>query len=237
MSSALCIPGTTCRFEETLFQSTADGKPFVDVLKEQGIMAGIKVDTGLTALPRTKNETATTGLDGLPDRCARYYEQGARFAKWRAVMRIDKADGAPSDAAILENTHALARYAQISQAAGLVPIVEPEILMDGDHDIETTAYYTERVLSFTFRALNEYDVCLDAALLKPNMVRMTSALQNMVWMYARWLTVLCVPCLCPSSMMQLVRLQRCPGSDGGSVLYLARVRSSSLWFLSPWVLL
>lgn len=157
-------------FEETLFQATADGTPFVDVLKEQGIVAGIKVDTGLTALPRTKNETATTGLDGLPERCARYYAQGARFAKWRAVMRIGKEDGAPSDAAILENTHALARYAQISQAAGLVPIVEPEILMDGDHDIETTAYYTERVLSFTFRALNEFDVCLDAALLKPNMV-------------------------------------------------------------------
>jgi len=85
-------------------------------------------------------------------------------------MRIGKEDGAPSDAAIIENTHALARYAQISQAAGLVPIVEPEILMDGDHDIETTAYYTERVLSYTFRALNEFDVCLDAALLKPNMV-------------------------------------------------------------------
>lgn len=167
------VPATTNRFEETLFQATADGTPFVDVLKEQGIVAGIKVDTGLTALPRTKNETATTGLDGLPERCARYYAQGARFAKWRAVMRIGKEDGAPSDAAILENTHALARYAQISQAAGLVPIVEPEILMDGDHDIETTAYYTERVLSFTFRALNEFDVCLDAALLKPNMVRLT----------------------------------------------------------------
>jgi len=158
------------RFEETLFQSTGDGKQFVDVLNEQGIKPGIKVDTGLTALPRTKNETATTGLDGLPERCARYYAQGARFAKWRAVMRIGKEDGAPSDAAIIENTHALARYAQISQAAGLVPIVEPEILMDGDHDIETTAYYTERVLSYTFRALNEFNVCLDAALLKPNMV-------------------------------------------------------------------
>lgn len=157
-------------FEETLFQSADDGRQFVDILKEKGIVPGIKVDTGLTALPRTKAETATTGLDGLPDRCKRYYEQGARFAKWRAVMRIGEADGAPSDAAIMENVHALARYAQIAQANGLVPIVEPEVLLDGDHDIETTAYYTERVLSFTFRALNEYDVCLDAALLKPNMV-------------------------------------------------------------------
>jgi fructose-bisphosphate aldolase, class I len=131
---------------------------------------GIKVDTGLTVLPRTAGETATTGLDGLPDRCKAYYAQGARFAKWRAVMRIGGADGAPSDAAILENTHALARYAQIAQDAGLVPIVEPEVLLDGDHTIQETAYWTERVLSFTFRALNEFDVCLEAALLKPNMV-------------------------------------------------------------------
>lgn len=157
-------------FEETLYQDAADGTPFVKILQGKGIVPGIKVDTGLTALPRTKGETATTGLDGLPERCQRYYEQGARFAKWRAVMRIGKADGAPSDAAILENCHALARYAQISQAAGLVPIVEPEVLLDGDHTIEETAYYTERVLSFTFRALNEYDVCLDGSLLKPNMV-------------------------------------------------------------------
>lgn len=157
-------------FEETLYQSTADGVPFVDVLKSKGIVPGIKVDTGLTALPRTKGEVATTGLDGLPERCKKYYEQGARFAKWRAVMRISKADGAPSDAAILENAHALARYAQISQQNGLVPIVEPEVLLDGDHDIEETAYYTERVLSFTFRALNEYDVCMEGSLLKPNMI-------------------------------------------------------------------
>lgn len=157
-------------FEETLYQSAADGTPFVDVLRRQGIVPGIKVDTGLAALARTASETWTTGLDGLPARCAKYYEQGARFAKWRAVMRIGRSDGAPSDAAILENAHALARYAAIAQAAGLVPIVEPEVLLDGDHTIKETAYWTERVLSFTFRALNEFDVCLDAALLKPNMV-------------------------------------------------------------------
>lgn len=113
-------------FEETLYQSAADGAPFVDILKGQGIVPGIKVDTGLAALARTKGETWTTGLDGLPARCAKYYEQGARFAKWRAVMRIGRADGAPSDASILENAHALARYAAIAQSAGLVPIVEPE---------------------------------------------------------------------------------------------------------------
>lgn len=157
-------------FEETLFQDGRDGKPFVDTLRSQGIVPGIKVDTGLTVLPRTVSETATTGLDGLPDRCKRYYQRGARFAKWRACMRIGQKDGAPSDAAILENCHALARYAQIAQSNGLVPIVEPEVLLDGDHGIKETAYWTERVLSFTFRALNEYDVCLDAILLKPNMI-------------------------------------------------------------------
>lgn len=164
-----CISGAIM-FEETLFQNAADGTPFVKILQDKGIVPGIKVDTGLTALPRTAGETATSGLDGLPERCKKYYDQGARFAKWRAVMRVSKKEGCPSDAAILENTHALARYAQISQMNGLVPIVEPEVLLDGDHDIEETAYYTERVLSFTFRALNEFDVCLDGALLKPNMV-------------------------------------------------------------------
>lgn len=113
-------------FEETLYQNSRSGAPFVDILRAQGIVPGIKVDTGLAVLSRTKGETWTTGLDGLPARCARYYEQGARFAKWRAVMRIGRGDGAPSDAAILENAHALARYAAIAQAAGLVPIVEPE---------------------------------------------------------------------------------------------------------------
>eukprot|EP00179_Madagascaria_erythrocladioides_P006894 CAMPEP_0198323388 /NCGR_PEP_ID=MMETSP1450-20131203/11648_1 /TAXON_ID=753684 ORGANISM="Madagascaria erythrocladiodes, Strain CCMP3234" /NCGR_SAMPLE_ID=MMETSP1450 /ASSEMBLY_ACC=CAM_ASM_001115 /LENGTH=403 /DNA_ID=CAMNT_0044027083 /DNA_START=86 /DNA_END=1297 /DNA_ORIENTATION=- len=156
-------------FEETLYQSTADGKQFVDVLKDQGIVPGIKVDTGLTALPRTDGETATTGLDGLPERCKKYYEQGARFAKWRAVMRI-QGDSCPSDAAIMENAHALARYGQIAQSAGLVPIIEPEVLLDGDHDIEKNAYVSEKVLSYTFRYLNEYDVCLDAILLKPNSI-------------------------------------------------------------------
>lgn len=167
-------------FEETLYQNAADGTPFVKILQDKGIVPGIKVDTGLTALPRTKGETATTGLDGLPERCKRYYEQGARFAKWRAVMRISKADGAPSDAAILENAHALARYAQISQLNGLVPIVEPEVLLDGDHDIDETAYYTERVLSFTFRALNEYDVNLEGSLLKPNMINPGTDSSNQV---------------------------------------------------------
>ncbi|KAK9867653.1 hypothetical protein WJX84_007745 [Apatococcus fuscideae] len=155
-------------FEETLYQSCADGTPFVDVLRKQGIVPGIKVDTGLSVLPGTDGETATQGLDNLGARCAEYYKQGARFAKWRAVLKIG--EGCPSSMAILENAHGLARYAQISQENGLVPIVEPEVTLGpGDYGIEETAYWSERVYSHVFRLLNEYDIALDGILLKPNM--------------------------------------------------------------------
>lgn len=156
-------------FEETLYQSGADGKPFVDTLKEQGILPGIKVDTGLSVLPGTDGETATQGLDNLGQRCAEYYKQGARFAKWRAVLKIG--DGAPSTTAILENAHGLARYAQIAQENGLVPIVEPEVTLGpGSYSIEETAFWSERVYSHVFRLLDEYKVLLEGILLKPNMV-------------------------------------------------------------------
>jgi len=157
-------------FEETLYQSTADGKPFVNVLRDQGIVPGIKVDTGLQVLPGTAGETATQGLDGLGDRCKAFYKQGARFAKWRAVIKIGE-DGCPSTTAVFENAHALARYGQICQENGLVPIIEPEITLGpGDYSIETTAFWSERVYSHVFRMLNEYNVQLDAILLKPNMI-------------------------------------------------------------------
>ncbi|KAL2641732.1 hypothetical protein R1flu_009319 [Riccia fluitans] len=157
-------------FEETLFQSTRDGKQFVDVLKGQGIVPGIKVDTGLQPIDGTDGETATQGLDGLGERCRRYYQQGARFAKWRAVIKVD-AEKHPSSTAIIENAHGLARYAQICQANGLVPIVEPEVTLgDGDYSIERTAYISERVNSHVFRFLNEYNVILEGILLKPNMI-------------------------------------------------------------------
>ncbi|KAK9809280.1 hypothetical protein WJX73_000448 [Symbiochloris irregularis] len=155
-------------FEETLYQSGADGTPFVDTLKKQGIIPGIKVDTGLAVLAGTDGETATQGLDNLGQRCADYYRQGARFAKWRAVLKIG--EGCPSTTAILENAHGLARYAQISQENGLVPIVEPEVTLGpGDYGIEETAYWSERVYSHVFRLLNEYNVALEGILLKPNM--------------------------------------------------------------------
>ena len=156
-------------FEETLYQSSDEGVQFVDILKSQGILPGIKVDTGLDVLPGTDGETSTQGLDNLGTRCAAYYKQGARFAKWRAVLKISD-EGGPSTMAILENAHGLARYAQIAQANGLVPIVEPEVTLGpGNYTIEETAYWSERVYSHVMRLLNEYGVVLEGILLKPNM--------------------------------------------------------------------
>jgi len=155
-------------FDETFYQKSADGVLFPELLLSQGILPGIKVDKGTVVLPGTDDETATTGLDGLGERCKKYYEGGARFAKWRAVLKI--ANGAPSPLAIQENAHTLARYAVICQENGLVPIVEPEVLMDGVHSIEVSAAVTERVLAAVFKALNDHHVLLEGILLKPNMV-------------------------------------------------------------------
>lgn len=155
-------------FEETLYQSTADGKPFVKLLQERGIIPGIKVDRGTVVLPGTNGETATQGLDDLGKRCAKYYADGARFAKWRAVLKIGSAQ--PSEMAILENAHGLARYAQICQENGLVPIVEPEVLVDGTHTIDECARASERVFAGVVKALQDFNVLLEGALLKPNMV-------------------------------------------------------------------
>nr|AAB61592.1 fructose-biphosphate aldolase [Mesembryanthemum crystallinum] len=155
-------------FEETLYQKTAAGKPFVEVLKEGNVLPGIKVDKGVVELAGTNGETTTQGLDGLGARCAQYYAAGARFAKWRAVLKIGPTE--PSPLAILENANGLARYAIICQENGLVPIVEPEILVDGPHDIDRCAEVTERVLAACYKALNDHHVLLEGTLLKPNMV-------------------------------------------------------------------
>ncbi|CAL5222687.1 g5088 [Coccomyxa viridis] len=155
-------------FEETLFQPSAGGTPFVDILKSKGILPGIKVDKGVVPLPDTDGETTTQGFDDLGKRCAKYYQQGARFAKWRAVLKISAS--APSPLAIHENAYGLARYASICQENGLVPIVEPEILTDGTHSIEVCAAATERVLAATYKALADHKVLLEGTLLKPNMV-------------------------------------------------------------------
>jgi len=166
-------------FEETLYQNAEDGTPFVEVLKGQGIIPGIKVDKGVQPLFGTDGETVTQGITDLGKRCAKYYAAGARFAKWRAVLHIKDSSGAtPSQLSIDQNASTLARYAAICQANGLVPIVEPEVLMDGEHTIETAAVVTEKVLAAVYKALSDHHVMLEGTLLKPNMVRSGQASAN-----------------------------------------------------------
>ena len=155
-------------FEETLYQKHVDGELMVDKLTNQGILPGIKVDKGLKPLPGgLEHETYCSGLDGLVERASDYYVQGARFAKWRAVLQITE-DG-PSQLAILENAWGLARYARSVQESGLVPIIEPEILMDGDHTIEKTAEVQEEVIKTVYKACQTNGVLLEGTLLKPSM--------------------------------------------------------------------
>merc|ERR1719401_3373967 len=157
-------------FEETLFQNDPDGKPFVDVMKEKSIIPGIKVDTGLIPLYNGgPGEKWCRGLDTLAERCEKYYAQGARFAKWRTALQIDVEAGCPTDLAIEVAAQDLARYARICQEFGLVPIVEPEILIDGSHDIITTARIQERVLTTVYAKLQDNGVLLEGSLLKPSM--------------------------------------------------------------------
>lgn len=156
-------------YEETLYQNHQNGTPFVDCLNSVGVLPGIKVDTGLQPLPGADPiETWCTGLDGLKERAAKYYAQGARFAKWRAVLQI-AGDGCPSALSIQENAWGLARYARAVQESGLVPIVEPEILMDGDHNIEKTLAVQGKVLAAVYKALDDNNVFLEGSLLKPSM--------------------------------------------------------------------
>jgi fructose-bisphosphate aldolase class I len=155
-------------FDETIRQRASDGTPLAETLARQGIIPGIKVDAGTTGLAGFPGEKITQGLDGLADRLAEYRELGARFTKWRAVITIG--DGIPTDGCIAANAEALARFAAASQAAGLVPIVEPEVLMDGDHPIERCDQATRDTLAAVFAALRRHRVRLDGMLLKPNMV-------------------------------------------------------------------
>ena len=155
-------------YDETIRQSALDGTPFPKLLENQGIVPGIKVDKGAKPLAKAPGETVTEGLDGLRERLNEYRELGARFTKWRAV--IDIGDGLPTPYAIHVNAHALGRYAVLSQEAGLVPIVEPEVLMDGDHTIERCYEVTEATLHAVFHELHLQRVELDGMLLKPNMV-------------------------------------------------------------------
>jgi fructose-bisphosphate aldolase class I len=160
--------GGVILFDETIRQSSADGTPFPKLLESKGIVPGIKVDTGAKPLALAEGETVTEGLDGLRERLNEYRELGARFAKWRAVITIGK--DIPSEYCIWTNAHALARYAALCQEASIVPIVEPEVLMDGDHTIERSFEVTSRTLHAVFTELRDQRVQPEGILLKPNMV-------------------------------------------------------------------
>lgn len=155
-------------YEETLGQKTQAGVPFVELLQKQNIIPGIKVDLGLINLPLVDTEKVTQGLDGLAERLAKYKEMGARFAKWRAVFNI--ADNKPSALAIKTNANLLARYAAICQQAGIVPIVEPEVLMDGNHTIDRCKLVTEKILHTVFNQLYRNNVLFEGMILKPSMI-------------------------------------------------------------------
>ena len=155
-------------YDETIWQKAKDGTPLVDIIKASGSIPGIKVDEGTKPLPNSPDELITIGLDKLADRLPKYYDAGARFAKWRAVIDIGK--GIPSHNAIHANAHALARYAALCQAAQIVPIVEPEVLMDGDHDMEQCEKVTTWMLKETFQELYYAGVSLEGIVLKPNMI-------------------------------------------------------------------
>jgi fructose-bisphosphate aldolase class I len=155
-------------YDETIRQKTSSGIGFADVLTQIGIIPGIKVDTGAKAMPGFAGERITEGLDGLPARVAEYFQLGARFAKWRAVITIG--DDIPTQGCIDANAHALARYAIICQEAGLVPIIEPEVLMGGSHDLQQCTEVTSRVLHAVFEQLHLQRVMLEGMILKPNMV-------------------------------------------------------------------
>jgi fructose-bisphosphate aldolase, class I len=162
-----CISGVIL-YDETIWQNAKDGTPLVKIIAETGAIPGIKVDEGTKPLPGCPGELVTIGLDKLADRLPKYYAQGARFAKWRAV--IDIGAGMPTHTSIRANAHALGRYAALCQAAQIVPIVEPEVLMDGDHDIDRCYGVTEWVLKETFQELYYNRVALEGMVLKPNMV-------------------------------------------------------------------
>ena len=160
--------GGVILFDETLRQAAKDGTPLREVISEQGALPGIKVDKGISPLDSSPEENITGGLEGLNERCAEYFELGAKFTKWRAVIKIT--DDLPSQEAIKANMDALADYAKIVQENNMVPIVEPEVLMDGSHSIESCEDSTKRCLSTLFESLAEKNVLVEGTILKPNMV-------------------------------------------------------------------
>jgi len=187
-------------FEQTVGQATTDGKNFVELLRSRGIYAGIKLDKGPVDIGGTNGEKATQGLDGLAARCQDFYARGCRFAKWRAILKIG--EGMPSELSVNETAHTLARYGSICQDHGLVPIIEPEILMDGAHTIERCAEVSEHVFSTVMKALIDHKLVLEGTLLKPNMVTPGQSCpdqkspEEVAWYTVRTLSRTIVPALC-----------------------------------------
>ena len=160
--------GGVILFDETIRQNAQDGTPLIDLIKNQGALPGIKVDKGLAPLESSPEETLTQGLDGLDERCKEYFTLGAKFTKWRAVIKIS--DDIPTDACIQANMEALAKYAKIVQDNNMVPMVEPEVLMDGNHSIEKCYEVTSKSLKMLFKCLKDEGVNIGGTILKPNMV-------------------------------------------------------------------
>ena len=219
-------------FDETIRQRTDDGRTFVELLLERGITPGIKVDRGTVPLAGTTNERITEGLDGLRERLAAYKTLGARFAKWRAVIGIG--DALPSTHALDANAHALARYAALCQEIGLVPIVEPEVLTQGDHSLERAFEVTESMLDHVFSALRAQRVVLEHMLLKPNMVQSgASAARQATAQEVAEETVRCLRRTVPPAVPGIVFL------SGGQAAELATVHLNAMNLLPtnhPWPL-
>jgi len=220
-------------YDETIRQSNRDATSFVKVITYAGIIPGIKVDTGAKEMAGHPGEKITEGLDGLRDRLAEYFQMGARFAKWRAVITI--CDGIPSRGCIEANAHALARYAALCQEAGLVPVVEPEVLMDGEHTLERCSKVTEEVLRTVFDQLYTQRVMLEGMILKPNMVLpgLTCPKQETVDEVAD-ATVECLLRVVPAAVPGIAFLS---GGQSGE-LASARLNAMNVRFKSqlPWAL-
>lgn len=221
-------------FDETIRQKGSDGKPFVEVLSEQGIIPGIKVDKGGQAIPGSPKETITGGIDGLVDRLNEYFVLGARFTKWRSVITIDSE--LPTPLCINGNAHGLGRFAALSQEAGLVPIVEPEVLMDGDHSIDRCLEITETTLREVFYQLAEYGVALEGCLLKPNMVLSgKSASTRAAAQEVAEKTLVCLKRVVPAAVPGLVFLSG-GQTDDEATMNLNAINKLAVAFGAPWQL-
>jgi len=221
-------------YDETIRQNGADGTPLVKVLSDRGIIPGIKVDKGTQPLVGSPNELVTEGLDGLGQRLAEYHDLGAGFAKWRALFNVGA--GIPSAYCIEVNAHALARYAALCQQAGLVPIVEPEVFMEGDHDIDACYTATKAILLETFAQLDRQGVALEGMLLKPNMVLSGSSASNRADAETvAEMTVDCFKRTIPAAMPGVVFLSG-GQSDDEATLNLNAINVEAARVGAPWTI-